>query len=49
MFSSFILLYIFIYNYSQRKSLTEFKQKMPTLSLMHVLDLGMNPTYLIYS
>lgn len=40
---SFTLLYIFTYIYSQSKSLTEIKQKMPILSLVSILDLGMNP------
>lgn len=49
MCTCFTLLYICIYNYSQTKSLTEFKQKMPTLNLMCILDLGINPAYLILS
>lgn len=43
------LLYIFTYIYSQSKSLTEINQKMPILSLVSILDLGMNSTYLILS
>lgn len=46
---SFTLLYIFTYIYSLNKSLTKIKQKMPILSLVSILDLGMNPTCLIFS
>lgn len=45
----FTLLYILTYIYSQNKYLTEVKQKMSILSLKNILDLGMNPTYLIFS
>lgn len=45
----FTLLYIFTYIYSQSKPLTEIKQKMPVLTSVNILDLGMNPTYLILS
>lgn len=40
----FTWLYIFIYSYSQSKSLTELKQKSPILNLVSIQDLGMNPT-----